>query len=224
MLHRLAKWCTKMWENRLYFARPTSIVLWMWRERNKWRSATYIHCPFSRSSWPMGFNLTRSYVTLLYVYLSCVRSTDSLSNHWLRIVNVRMRFEWDKSEMKTEWLSERELWLVENQFLPACHIAYNLPFTNYWCDTTKQQSQFAQTVIQSIYISTKASMFHFWSPDNAIKSNCINSHKIKYTVQLIITSKFKLNYIRFKFRWYVCAHRRTRVINDLTSKWILYVQ
>lgn len=131
MLHRLAKWCTKMWENRLYFARPTSIVLWMWRERNKWRSATYIHCPFSRSSWPMGFNLTRSYVTLLYVYLSCVRSTDSLSNHWLRIVNVRMRFEREKSEMKTEWLSERELWLVENQFLPACHIAYNLPFTIY---------------------------------------------------------------------------------------------
>lgn len=126
---------------------------------------------------------------------------------------------------QNDWVRENCDWLKINSCQLATSLTiYHLPFTIYWCDTTKQQSQFAQTVIQSIYISTKASMFHFWSPDNAIKSNCINSHKIKYTVQLIITSKFKLNYIRFKFRWYVCAHRRTRVINDLTPKWILYVQ
>lgn len=148
-----AKWCTKMWENCQYFARPVRYFFTF--------KKYYSHCPFSCRSWPMGFNLTRSYMCIL----SRVRDQRThIHSQWLlrlRIVNYSHAFEREKSKW---WRvsdcarGKKNDWLKINSV--SCHINFNLPFTGDTKDNNRNSVTYSliQTVIQFIYTRSSSTL------------------------------------------------------------------
>lgn len=128
-----------MWENCQYFVRPVRHFFTF--------KKYYSHCPFSCRSWPMGFNLTRSYMCILSRVRDQRTHIHSQWLLWLRIVNYSHAFEREKSKWwrvsdcargkKNDWLK-----------INSCVLPHQFQFTIYWRHK-RQQSQFSYLLTHS---------------------------------------------------------------------------